>query len=105
MVDAKASLRKIEAAQKTYRASKGSYATLQQLASGGLITGDLARGVSDGYKYEVRLNGASYEAIAVPVPPTNNELPSYLLDGAGVIHQSDLGETDVTINDPPAPQS
>lgn len=81
-----------------------SYARLQQLASEGLITGDLARGVGDGYRYEVKVNGASYEAIAIPVQPTNNKLPSYLLDGAGVIHQSDLGETEVTVNDPPAPQ-
>lgn len=103
MIDAKASLRKIEAAQKTYKASHESYATLQQLASVGLITGDLAKGVGDGYRYEISVNGSSYEAKAVPVPPMNSNLPAYLLDGSGVIHQSDLGETEVTVSDPPVP--
>src|SRR5687767_5263095 len=103
MIDARSSLRKIEAAQKTHKAQKGSYGTLRQLAVEGLIKGDLARGIGDGYKYEVTLKGDSYEAVAIPAP-ANKKLPTYLLDGLGVIHQSDLGETEVTVYDPPAPQ-
>ena len=104
MVVAKTSLRKIEAAQKSFRASKGNYATLPQLASAGLINGDLSRGISDAYRYEIKLNVNSYEVVAVPVPTTGTPLPAYLLDGAGVIHHSDLGEAEVTVDDPVAPE-
>lgn len=105
MVTAKSSLRKIETAQKAHKRDTGRYGTFQELVSGGLIVGNLSKGVSDGYRYVVRADQNTYEVLAIPEGPGEKNLPAFLLDVGGRIHQSDIGEKDVTVNDPETPET
>src|SRR5437016_5600067 len=75
VIKAKASLRKIESAESAFRAANGRYGKLEELAAAGLITANLAKGVDDGYRFEVRIKGNSYEALAIPNKSIDKELP------------------------------
>ena len=100
MSGAEGSLRKIEKSEKIYKAKNGRYGTLQELAATGLVTGNLSKGVGDGYRYDVRVKDDSYEARAVPDKSVDEKLPAYLLDQSGVMHMSELEATEANVNDP-----
>jgi hypothetical protein len=104
IITAKASLREIEIAESSYKSAKGRYGTLPELAAAGLITGDMAQGKGDAYRYEVRLKGESYEARAIPDKAVDKELPAYYLDASGVLrHNFERTEADAT--DQQAPET
>ena len=94
------SLRKIEKAEGSYKAKNGRYGTLQELSATGLVTGDLSKGVGDGYRYEIRLKENAYEARAVPDKSVDQKLPAFLINQSGVMHMSALEATEANINDP-----
>ena len=100
MAAAEASLRKIEKAEKEYKAKRGHYSTLQELAREAYLTGKLSKGLGDGYRYEVNLKDKSYQARAVPDKSVDAKLPAFLLEESGVMHMSELDKTEANLNDP-----
>jgi ribosomal protein L6P/L9E len=93
-------LRKIERAENEYKSKNGRYGTLRELSDTGLISGSLAKGVGDGYRYKIRLKGDSYQAHALPDKTVDHNLPAFLIDESGVMHMSPLEVTEATVNDP-----
>lgn len=101
---AKAYLRKLESAETAFRAKNGRFGSFEELAAAGEITGELAKGVADGYRFEVRVKNNSYEALAIPKKSIDKDLPAYFLDQSGVLRQNHK-DTEATVNDPLAPET
>jgi len=97
---AEGALRKVERAENEYKARNGRYGSMRELSDAGLINGSLAKGVGDGYRYEIRLKDDSYQAHALPDKSVDHKLPAYLIDETGVMHVSELEASEATVNDP-----
>jgi len=93
-------LRKIERAENEYKIANGSYGSLRELADAGLLSGSLAKGEGDGYRYEIRLKDKSYQAHALPDKSVDPRLPAYLIDETGVMHISEFEAREATVSDP-----
>ena len=100
MSAAETALRSVERAEKIYKKQHGRYGTLQELAAAGLITGNLSKGMGDGYRFEVRLKDVSYEAHALPDKSVDKYLPAFLLEESGVMHISALEDSEAKVDDP-----
>ena len=87
-VGAQSSIRAIRNAQTAYRSRQDRFGTLQELHSSGLIDAELASGVKDGYRIEVRVGQDSFTAIATPLEYNVTGSWSYYLDESGVIRGS-----------------
>lgn len=103
LVTAKASLRKIEKAENIFRTKFGKYGTLPELNSEGLIQGELAQGIGDGYTFEVSATSDTFAALAIPRKDLDQTLPAYYLDQTGVLRQND--GTRANANDEHAPET
>jgi hypothetical protein len=78
-------------AQATFSATTGagSYGSLLQLRSAGLIDEALASGAKYGYTFVVTPTGTSYTATATPIRYRKNGLWSYYIDQDGVLFGRD----------------
>ena len=101
---AKASLRQIESAEKAFYLRQMRYGTLAELGSEGLIRKDLAQGLGDGYKFNVRVGDKSFAALAIPERSVDETLPAYYLDQTGNLHQNKRGN-EANANDELAPET
>jgi hypothetical protein len=104
LISAKASLRKLEGAERAFKAANGRYAKLEELAAAKQITGNLATGVDDCYRFEIRVEGDSYEALAIPDRSVDKNLVAYFLDQSGVLRQNSEN-TEANVTDPIAPET
>jgi len=93
---AMSSLRTLASAEMTYQATKGngSYGTLSDLASDGLIDEKLATGTKNGYNFKVELitndlNYPGFEVTGVPMTYGNTGIRSFFIDETGVIRARD----------------
>jgi hypothetical protein len=83
----------------------GRYATLQELAAAGLIDATLVNGVKHQYTFEVKTNGASYEAMATPVKDSSYIGRSfYLSSNEMFLRAAKKGGVPATAYDPPMNQ-
>ena len=99
-----ATLRSLAAAEANYQdmAGPGKYGTLQELAAAGMIDPKLSGGVKNNYRFEVRTNGAAYEALATPLK--DNDLTGrsfYFSSNDYVIRAAKKGGAAATASDPP----
>ena len=83
----------LNAAQATYQATtgSGSFGTLAQLRSSGLIDGSLADGNKYGYAFVVTPSQNSYTATATPIRYRKSGLWSYYIDQGGILFGKDKG--------------
>ena len=100
---AKSVLRTVASAEATYQATagNGSFGSLDQLISTGLVSKELARNY--GYKIDVTVSGGKFEAIAVPVEYGKTGKTSYFLDESAVLRGGEHGGGPATISDQPLP--
>lgn len=89
---AMSSLRTLASAEMTYQATRGngSYGTLSDLASEGLIDSKLATGTKNGYNFTVEVtnnesNYPGFEVSGVPMSYGNTGIRSFYIDETGVI--------------------
>jgi len=61
-----ATIRALHAAEQSYRASAGRYATLNDLISGGILPSDFVSAYAD-YRLQVSLTGRGYTIVANPI--------------------------------------
>jgi hypothetical protein len=105
LVQAKHSLRTIESAEKQFRLTHGKYATLEQLATDRLISGDLAKGIGGSYRFEIRIKDDGFAALAIPVKSDQDYfLPAYYMDETGVLRQNKTAP-EANANDERAPET
>lgn len=88
------SLRQISAAQATYQANFGKYATLDELAAQNLIDQRLATGTKSGYNFAVELttdeeNLDGFVVTGVPVTYRSSGTRSFYVDETQVIRAAD----------------
>ncbi len=88
----------IKVAENTFKSTKGigKYGKLKELVDGGLIR-SLVDGEYASYRYEIKTDGDSYEAIAIP--KERNDKKQYVgwslyLDESGVIRGRPYGKAD-----------
>ncbi|MEP7211570.1 MAG: hypothetical protein ABI791_00735 [Acidobacteriota bacterium] len=83
----------LHAAQVTYQTTTGhgSFGSLAQLRSAGLIDQALAEGSKYGYGFVVTPNGTSYKTTATPIRYKKTGLRSYYIDQRGVLFGNDKG--------------
>ncbi|HET6669094.1 MAG TPA: DUF4190 domain-containing protein [Pyrinomonadaceae bacterium] len=100
-------LRRIHAAEATYRATAGAgeFGTLEQLVEHALIAPEVASGARYGYRFNVELtagldNVAGFEATAVPLSYPNSGRRSFYLSENGVIRAADNHGNLATRDDP-----
>ena len=104
-------LRQIASAESTYVSTMGfgKYGTLAQLVENDLLDKSLARGPQYGYRFEVRVFGNSFEAVATPISYCQATSPgrrSFYISADGVIRGADKKGLQANINDPPlAPEA
>lgn len=94
-------LRYIGNAQATYASTtgSGSYGSLNQLFSAGMIDENLASGRKNGYVFTVTASGNGFEAKATPVSRSTGNR-SFYVSADGVIHYAP-GVRQATESDPP----
>jgi prepilin-type N-terminal cleavage/methylation domain-containing protein len=82
-----ASLRTINSAQASFRATDGRYGTLAELKNAKLIADpSLSAGEKSGYKFDIPVSTAlSYEAVADPVLDPTNVYQHYYIDASAII--------------------
>src|ERR1044072_3611474 len=97
-------LRAIASAETNYQATagNGSFGTLQQLVDSQSLNRPIDKGESRGYKFEVRVTGASsYDAVATPLQYGLTGLKSYYLDStSSAIHVADKKGAEASATDP-----
>jgi hypothetical protein len=98
---AQAALHSIVGAQESYKATggKGSYGTLDQLTSAGLISKEMWQ--DRGYKIDMMVSGARFEVRAVPLEYGKSGKRSFYVDETGILRAGDLGGGPATISDKP----
>jgi hypothetical protein len=101
--EALSSLKTIREAERSFKVKKedGKYGTLVELGAAELIDPSLASGIKDGYRFEVRIKGNSFEAIAVPIKYLETGIMSLYLDETGVIRYGDKKGGEANANDSP----
>ena len=85
------SLRMISEAETRYYAQFQKYATLEELASEGMVETSLGSGVKNGYKFtvEVKTLEPGFEAFSVPVTYQSTGRRSFYMDETSVIRSAD----------------
>ena len=88
------SLRQISAAESTYQANFGKYATLKELAARNLIDSKLATGTKNGYNFAVELttdeeNLGGFAVTGVPITYRSTGNRSFYVDETQVIRAAD----------------
>ena len=86
-IGAQSSLRLIRKAEVIYRSRDGlgRFGTLPELYSSGLIDEELARGIKNGYRYELEVRSGAFTAIATPIEYNVSGTWTFYLDESGVI--------------------
>ena len=81
------SLRTINSAQASYRATNGRYGTLAELGTAKLIADpSLSTGEKSGYTFDIPTSTAlNYEAVAAPVLDPTNAYQHYYVDASAII--------------------
>lgn len=100
-------LKTIANAESVYVSTTGAgkYGTLNELAAAGLIDQTLANGVKNNYVFEIRTNGASFEAFATPVKDRDFKGRSfYFSSQEQFIRGAKKGGMAATAYDPPLHQ-
>ncbi|OLE52940.1 MAG: hypothetical protein AUG51_15500 [Acidobacteria bacterium 13_1_20CM_3_53_8] len=94
-------LRNIHAAEASYSAtdSHGYYGSMQDLVDRNFIRSDILDSRS-GYRFDLRVKGTTFEALATPVNYAKGRRSFYISDN-GVIRAADRGGYEATYNDPP----
>jgi hypothetical protein len=92
-------LEKIKEAQSIYRNEKGRYATIEELMEAGALEKDGLDGF--GYKFEIRVAGGRYEALATPAEYGKTGLRSFYMDESGVLKAGDHGGRPASSADKP----
>ena len=82
-----ASMRTINSAESSYRATNGRYGTLPELGTARLIIDpSLSAGLKSGYTFDVTTATVlDYEAVAAPALDPTNAFQHYFVDGSGII--------------------
>ncbi len=98
---AKSALRMVANAEMTYQSTKGdgNFATLDQLLDQGLVQKDLLE--KFGYKIELTVLGAKFEATALPTEYGKTGKMSFFVDESAVVRGGDRGGAPATIVDKP----
>lgn len=94
-------------AESMYQSSQGAgkYGTLQELIAAGLIDATLASGVKNHYVFEIKTDGASFEALATPVKDDDFKGRSfYYSSDEQFIRAAKKGGFAATAYDPPLNQ-
>jgi len=78
VVGVKNDLIAIAQAERAYQAEHGSYASLDQLASGGALT--MVKSGRDGYSYEVETSADGFRAVAHCPPATSPGCTNWAVD-------------------------
>jgi hypothetical protein len=97
---AKARLMSIANAEAAYQAEHGSFGTLDQLMSEGLV-GDPSEGKLARYRFEVRVTLDGFEATAVPENYGVTGKQSFYLDETRTMRGADKQGKKATSSDPP----
>ena len=81
------SLRTINSAQASFRATNGRYGTLAELGTDKLIADpSLSAGEKSGYSFDIPVSTAlNYEAVADPVLDPTNAYQHYYIDASAII--------------------
>jgi hypothetical protein len=97
------SMKTLRDAEAAYKVTKGAgrYGNLKELGAAGLIDSSLASGSKEGYRFEVRVRGDSFEAIAIPIKYLDTGIMSFYLDHTGVIRYRDKEGGEANVNDSP----
>ncbi len=96
-------LRTLSSAEATYQATVGAgkYGTLQQLIEQGLIDRKLESGVRNGYVFDVKIDGITYQILATPMKDSDRSGRSFYTSETGVIRAAKKGGLPATAFDPP----
>jgi hypothetical protein len=97
---AKGRLMAIGTAEAVYRAENGTFATLEELVSTGLL-GDPTSGKLARYRFEVRVKPDGFEATAVPEKYGVTGKQSFYLDETRIMRGADKEGEKATESDPP----
>ena len=95
------SLRTVNSAQASYRATNGRYGTLAELSADKLIADpSLSAGEKSGYRFDIPTATAlNYEAVADPVLDPSNVYQHYYIDATAII-RSEVGAAATVASDP-----
>ena len=96
---AKARLMSIATAEAAYQAENGSFATLDELVSSGLV-GDPTVGKVANYRFEVRVKSDGFEVTAVPASYGITGKQSFYLDETRTLRGADKEGEKATASDP-----
>ena len=98
---AQSALRTLVSAEESYKATSGngSYGTMEQLATAGLVSRDLFE--KYGYKFELTVSGTKFEAGATPKEYGVTGRLSFFVDESGVIRGADHNGAAANAGDPP----
>ena len=92
-------LENIKEAQSIYRNEKGRYATIEELMEAGVLEKEGLDGY--GYKFDIRVAGGRYEALATPTEYAKTGMRSFYMDESGVLKAGDHGGRPATSADKP----
>jgi hypothetical protein len=93
---------KIRGAQQKYKGTTGfgKYGSLNDLVKAGLLKAALNDGLDHGYRFEIRVGGDKYVAIAVPTTYEETGYTSFFLSESGIIRGKWKGGGEASENDP-----
>ena len=94
-------LRTLASAELTYQSTvgNGNFGTLEQLIDQGLVPKDLVE--KGGYKIELMVVGAKFEATATPIEYGKSGKMSFFIDESSVVRAADRAGAPATIMDKP----
>src|SRR6185503_11794156 len=94
-------LRTLASAELTYQSTvgNGNFGTLDQLIDQGLVPKDLIE--KAGYKIELMVVGAKFEATATPIEYGKSGKRSFFIDESSVVRAGDRAGAPATIMDKP----
>lgn len=97
---ARSALRTLVSAEETYKATSGngSYGTMEQLATAGLVPRDLFE--KYGYKFDVTISGTKFEATATPKEYGVTGRLSFFVDESGTVREADHNGASANAGDP-----
>jgi type IV pilus assembly protein PilA len=94
-------LRKINAAEATYKDRHGTFGTLDELEQEQLIERDIALGKRHGYQFTVTDRISGFEAMGTPDSYPSSGRRSFYVNETGVIRAADRSGADATRSDAP----
>lgn len=89
-------------AEGSYKADKGNYGSIDNLAASKLIQKDILD--KYGYRFDVTTSGDGFEVVAVPTEYGKSGKRSFFIDQNGVIRGDDHGGGPATVADKPVQQ-